>query len=162
PLHLVVGQHSHPRIGTVGRPRRPCRPAPRRIGSRHSPAGSVLVVVGRAAVPTPRAAVAAGGYPRRRPARPLRQATPISPGPDPNARHRDVTLVDGGTGSELRRRGVPLSPAAWSALAAESHYDLLVAIHADYIRAGADVVTTSTFAGTRFVLDAAGRAADFE
>ena len=75
---------------------------------------------------------------------------------------RGGTLVlDGGTGSELRRRGVPLDAVAWSALAPLTHYDLLRAIHADYIAAGADVVTTSTFGTTRFVLEAAGRGRDF-
>ena len=75
---------------------------------------------------------------------------------------RGGTLVlDGGTGSELRRRGVPLDPVAWSALAPLTHYDSLRAIHADYIAAGAGVVTTSTFATTRFVLEAAGHGDDF-
>jgi homocysteine S-methyltransferase len=75
---------------------------------------------------------------------------------------RGATLVlDGGTGSELRRRGVPLDPVAWSALAPLTHYALLREIHADYIAAGADVVTTSTFATTRFLLEAAGHGDDF-
>ena len=75
---------------------------------------------------------------------------------------RGGTLVlDGATGSELRRRGMPLDPLVWSALAPLTHYELLRAIHSDYIAAGADVVTTSTFATTRFVLEAAGRSEDF-
>ena len=75
---------------------------------------------------------------------------------------RGGTLVlDGATGSELRRRGMPLDPLVWSALAPLTHYELLRAIHFDYIAAGADVVTTSTFATTRFVLEAAGRGDDF-
>jgi len=75
---------------------------------------------------------------------------------------RGGTLVlDGGTGSELRRRGVPLDPIVWSALAPLAHYDLLRAIHADYIAAGADVITTSTCAPTRFVLEAAGHGDEF-
>ena len=69
-------------------------------------------------------------------------------------------LVDGGTGSELRRRGVALDAAAWSGLAPLTHYELLRAIHSDYIAAGADVVTTNTFATARFVLAAAGRDAE--
>jgi len=74
---------------------------------------------------------------------------------------RGGTLVlDGGTGSELRRRGMALEGTDWSALAPLTHYDLLRAIHADYIDAGADVITTNTFATTRFVLEAAGHAAD--
>jgi S-methylmethionine-dependent homocysteine/selenocysteine methylase len=75
---------------------------------------------------------------------------------------RGGTLVlDGGTGTELRRRGMPLSDITWSALASVTQYDLLRAIHADYIAAGADVITTNTFATTRFVLEAAGHRDDF-
>lgn len=70
-------------------------------------------------------------------------------------------ILDGGTGSELRRRGVSLSSAAWSALASVTHFELLRAIHVDHIAAGADVITTNTFATTRFVLDAAGHGAEF-
>jgi homocysteine S-methyltransferase len=70
-------------------------------------------------------------------------------------------LLDGGTGTELRRRGMELSDAAWSGLASLTHYELLRTIHADYIAAGADVITTNTFATTRFVLDAAGHGTEF-
>lgn len=71
-----------------------------------------------------------------------------------------VVIVDGGTGSELRRRGVDLSRVAWSGPASATHAELLRDIHLDYIEAGADIITTNTFGGTRFVLEAAG--ADFE
>lgn len=71
-------------------------------------------------------------------------------------------VVDGGTGSELRRRGMPLHPHAWSALAALTHYELLSAVHFDYIAAGADVVIVNTFAATRFVLEAAGASDELE
>jgi S-methylmethionine-dependent homocysteine/selenocysteine methylase len=67
-----------------------------------------------------------------------------------------VLLLDGGTGSELRRRGFELHTDGWSAAASLTHFELLRAIHADYIAAGADVITTNTFAAARFVLDAAG------
>jgi homocysteine S-methyltransferase len=70
-------------------------------------------------------------------------------------------VLDGGTGSELRRRGMALSRETWSALAPLTHYGQLRAIHAHYIAAGADVITTNTFATTRFVLEAAGHGADF-
>jgi S-methylmethionine-dependent homocysteine/selenocysteine methylase len=72
-----------------------------------------------------------------------------------------VLLLDGGTGSELRRRGVALDANVWSALASVEHFDTLRAIHADYIAAGADVITTNTFATSRFVLEAAGRGERF-
>jgi S-methylmethionine-dependent homocysteine/selenocysteine methylase len=70
-------------------------------------------------------------------------------------------ILDGGTGTELRRRGMALSPVTWSALASVAQYDLLRTIHADYVAAGADVITTNTFATTRFVLEAAGHRDDF-
>lgn len=71
-------------------------------------------------------------------------------------------LLDGGTGSELRRRGVQLDPMAWSAPATLTHAHTLTDIHADYLDAGADVITTNTFGATRFVLDAAGLGHSFE
>ncbi|NIW23676.1 MAG: hypothetical protein GWN29_03475, partial [Gammaproteobacteria bacterium] len=74
----------------------------------------------------------------------------------------DVVLMDGGTGSELQLRGVSMSPTAWSGLAARENYATLRSIHADYIRAGADIITTNTFATTRFVLEAAGCGAAFD
>jgi S-methylmethionine-dependent homocysteine/selenocysteine methylase len=71
-------------------------------------------------------------------------------------------LMDGATGTELRRRGFAMRPDAWSALAAVTHYDLLRSIHLEHIDAGADVITANTFATVRFVLEAAGFGADFE
>jgi S-methylmethionine-dependent homocysteine/selenocysteine methylase len=67
-----------------------------------------------------------------------------------------VLLLDGGTGSELRRRGLALSNACWSASVNLEHGDLLEAIHRDYIAAGADIVTANTFGTSRFVLAAEG------
>jgi S-methylmethionine-dependent homocysteine/selenocysteine methylase len=70
-------------------------------------------------------------------------------------------LLDGGTGTELRRRGAALDPTAWSGVAPLAHFALLRDIHADYIAAGADVITTATFGTSRFVLEAAGHGAEF-
>ena len=72
-----------------------------------------------------------------------------------------VVVIDGGTGSELRRRGFRLSDEAWSGLAAASHERLLTEIHADFIRAGAEVITANTFGTTRFLLESAGRGDEF-
>jgi len=71
-------------------------------------------------------------------------------------------LLDGGTGSELRRRRVRFVENVWSAAANVDHMDTLVAIHRDYIAAGADVITANTFATTRFVLEAGGLGDRFE
>lgn len=73
-----------------------------------------------------------------------------------------VALVDGGTGTELRRRGFPVHAHVWSAAAAVTHAELLTHIHTDYIDAGADVVTANTFATCRFVLEAVGLDDGFE
>jgi len=76
-------------------------------------------------------------------------------------RRGEIVLIDGGTGSELKRRGVALHGAAWSGPAALTHPEVLRDIHADYIRAGAEVVTTNTFGTVRFVLEGAGLGSDF-
>lgn len=73
-----------------------------------------------------------------------------------------VFLLDGGTGSELRRRGVPLSATAWSGLAALYHGAVLRDIHLDFLRAGADGIIANTFGGARYLLDAAGAGTAFE
>jgi S-methylmethionine-dependent homocysteine/selenocysteine methylase len=72
-----------------------------------------------------------------------------------------VLLVDGATGTELRRRGAPWGDFTWSGLAGYARHDLLVEIHCEYIAAGAEVIKTNTFGTTRFVLEAAGRGGDF-
>ncbi|HEX6998259.1 MAG TPA: homocysteine S-methyltransferase family protein [Gammaproteobacteria bacterium] len=74
----------------------------------------------------------------------------------------EVLLLDGGTGSELRRRGFPMRDDVWSAAASVTHFDLLRAVHEDYVRAGADAIIANTFAGTRFVLAAGGLGGRFE
>jgi S-methylmethionine-dependent homocysteine/selenocysteine methylase len=69
----------------------------------------------------------------------------------------DQTIIlDGATGTELQRRGAPMDDAAWCAVATACHPELLRAIHEDYIRAGADIVTANTFASARHLLERAG------
>jgi S-methylmethionine-dependent homocysteine/selenocysteine methylase len=74
----------------------------------------------------------------------------------------DIVLIDGGTGSELQRRGVPMSDAAWSGAAVHTHPQMVRSVHEAYIAAGADVIITNTFGTARFTLAAAGLAAEFE
>ena len=77
---------------------------------------------------------------------------------------RDGALmtIDGATGTELARRGAPMHKGTLWALATASHPDMLHAIHADYIRAGARVVTANTYANTREVLEPLGFGNRFE
>ena len=74
----------------------------------------------------------------------------------------ELLIIDGGTGSELQRRGVAMDANAWSGAAALGHEALLRRIHQDYIRAGAEVITANTFGTTRFVLASAGLDDEFE
>ena len=59
--------------------------------------------------------------------------------------NRDILLLDGATGTELGRRGISLDMPRWSAGAMESAPDVLQAVHAAYLQAGADAITTNTF-----------------
>ncbi|WKZ34471.1 MAG: homocysteine S-methyltransferase family protein [Anaerolineales bacterium] len=56
-------------------------------------------------------------------------------------------ILDGATGTELNRRGVDTGLPLWSANALLNEQDtkILQQIHEDYLRAGADIITTNTF-----------------
>src|SRR5215210_1990830 len=68
----------------------------------------------------------------------------------------ETVLLDGAMGTELERRGVPMDAVAWDAAALLTHPDTVREVHEDYIRAGADVITTNTFATARHVVEPAG------
>lgn len=72
----------------------------------------------------------------------------------------ETIILDGGTGTDIQRRGVPMDGATWCAEANLSHPDVVRAVHDDYIRAGADVVTANTFASSALLFNHAGRDAD--
>ena len=71
-------------------------------------------------------------------------------------------LIDGATGSEIERRGVPQLENAWNGGGALSHPDIVRQVHADYIREGAEVVISNTFATSRHALRDAGEGERFE
>jgi len=58
-------------------------------------------------------------------------------------------LLDGAVGTELDRRGVSTRLPLWSALGLTDAPDVVREIHADYVRAGADVLIANTFRTTR-------------
>ena len=68
----------------------------------------------------------------------------------------DIIVLDGATGSEIERLGGEMHAAAWCGLANLTHPDTVRRVHESYLEAGADVITTNTFATCRHVLDAAG------
>lgn len=62
-------------------------------------------------------------------------------------------LLDGGMGTQLQTRG--LQPGQKPELAALEMPDTLTAIHADYARAGADILLANTFGANAKSLQAA-------
>lgn len=70
--------------------------------------------------------------------------------------NKEVIILDGGMGTELQRRGVPMDHAAWCGAAVKTHPEVVRQVHRDYIDAGADVIIANTFATARHVLEAAG------
>ena len=57
-----------------------------------------------------------------------------------------VTVLDGGTGRELARIGAPFSQPLWSAQALLEDPDYVRRVHESYVAAGAEVITTNTYA----------------
>lgn len=54
-------------------------------------------------------------------------------------------LMDGGLGRELRFRGVEIPETIWAAGSLMSAPEVVKQIHLDYIKAGADIITTNTY-----------------
>ena len=71
-------------------------------------------------------------------------------------------ILDGGTGTDIQRRGVPMAGETWCAEANLTHPDAVRSVHADYIAAGADIITANTFASSPLRFNALGRDADVE
>lgn len=65
-------------------------------------------------------------------------------------------LLDGGLGRELGFRGVEVPDSIWSAWSLLVAPDVVRDVHADYIRAGADIITTNTYCTLRTHLERAG------
>ena len=69
----------------------------------------------------------------------------------------ETIILDGGTGTDIQRRGVPMSNSTWCAEANISHPNVVREVHADYIRAGADIIIANTFATSALLFNALGR-----
>ena len=67
--------------------------------------------------------------------------------------HR-ITLLDGGMGRELMRMGAPFRQPEWSALALLEAPEYVVRAHEVFARAGAEVLTTNSYAVVPFHLGA--------
>ena len=72
----------------------------------------------------------------------------------------ELVILDGGVGTELQKRGIEMDES-WCGTASRNT-EILKQVHLDYIKAGAQVITTDTCASSRLLLDAAGVGKDFE
>ena len=61
-----------------------------------------------------------------------------------------LLILDGGTGRELARSGAPFRQPEWSALALIEGPQFVSAVHRAYVEAGADVITTNSYAVVPF------------
>ncbi|MDH3680426.1 MAG: homocysteine S-methyltransferase family protein [Acidimicrobiia bacterium] len=74
----------------------------------------------------------------------------------------ETILIDGATGTELELLDVPTVENAWCALASLTDPDAVKRVHAENIRAGAEVIIANTFVCSRHVLERAGHREHFE
>lgn len=63
---------------------------------------------------------------------------------------RPLIFLDGGMGRELQRRGAPFRQPEWSALALTEAPEQVEAVHAAYIAAGSQVITSNSYAVVPF------------
>ncbi len=73
-----------------------------------------------------------------------------------------IIVLDGGTGTELERRGIAMDSKAWCGPSTLDNLAVLESVHLDYIAAGADIITANTFASSPLMLDYAGYGDRFE
>jgi S-methylmethionine-dependent homocysteine/selenocysteine methylase len=57
-----------------------------------------------------------------------------------------ITILDGGMGRELQRRGAPFKQPEWSALAMMIAPEIVKEVHKAFIASGASVITTNSYA----------------
>ena len=58
---------------------------------------------------------------------------------------KELKVLDGGMGGELIARGIMPSCGLWSARALLDSPDAVMEVHSDYIKAGAEVITTNSY-----------------
>ena len=66
-----------------------------------------------------------------------------------------IVLLNGATGTELEKRGIPQLENAWNGGGALSHPEILKNLYKEYVQSGAGVLITNTFATNKHVLQAA-------
>jgi S-methylmethionine-dependent homocysteine/selenocysteine methylase len=73
-----------------------------------------------------------------------------------------VVVIDGGTGTEVQRRGVAMDSDTWCAEANLTAPDTVRGVHASYVDAGAEVIIANTYATSPLLFDHLDRNEDVE
>ena len=74
----------------------------------------------------------------------------------------ELILIDGATGTDIERRGVPMVQNAWCGASHLTHPDEVRAVHVDHISAGAELIIANTYASSRHLLAYADMEPHFE
>jgi methionine synthase I (cobalamin-dependent) len=70
----------------------------------------------------------------------------------------ETIILDGAVGTQLQAMDAPNDPYCWAAIANHTHPYTVRKMHEDYIRAGADIITTNTYSAARHNYEPAGLA----
>ena len=71
-------------------------------------------------------------------------------------------IIDGGTGTDIERRGGKMSSATWCADANRNFGEIITEVHTEYIKVGAEVIAANTFATSVLSFNAYGRDGEVE
>ena len=70
--------------------------------------------------------------------------------------HGEVIILDGAIGTQRQEMGLPIYKTAWAATALQTHPSTVQVMHESYVKAGADILTTNTYASARRNLEPLG------
>ena len=73
-----------------------------------------------------------------------------------------VIVLDGGMGVEIGKRYAAAKQGLWSASVLLDRPDIVMAVHQDFIRAGARMIITNTYSTIPSYLGKAGRAEEYQ
>jgi homocysteine S-methyltransferase len=71
-----------------------------------------------------------------------------------------IRVLDGAMATELERRGCDISGRLWSAQTLDASPETIAAVHRDYLRAGADCISTASYQASALGYRELGRPAD--
>src|SRR5271167_767831 len=68
----------------------------------------------------------------------------------------EVIILDGAVGTQLQEMGLPIYHTAWVATALNTHFATVRILHEYYVKVGADIIMTNTYASVRHNLEPLG------